>query len=159
MARRNYVNNKDFLNALIEYFAACDLAEKAGQEKPEIPRYIAECIFEMSRRMSTKSNFSGYSFKDDMIMDGVENCIKYLHTFNPEKTDNPFAYFSTAIWNAFIRRIKKEKKQLYVKYKSSQALLSVGGTFEGDENLNINATSDYMNAFIEDYEDKMGTKK
>ena len=89
-----------------------------------------------------------------MIMDGVENCLQYIRNFNPEKSTNAFAYFTQIIWYAFIRRIHKEKRQMYVKYKAGQNLLHAGETYEGDEMLNLNTSSDFVNAFIEDYEEK-----
>ena len=68
--------------------------------------------------LSYKSNFINYGFREDMISDGIENCIQYIHNFDPDKSKNPFAYFTQIIYYAFLRRIQKEKKSLYVKYKS-----------------------------------------
>ncbi len=154
--RRNYVNNKDFFDALIDYQKRCKEAEDSGEEKPIVTDYIGTCIWQIATRLASKPNFSGYSYKEDMIMDGVENCLLYMHNFNPEKTENPFAYFTQIIWYAFLRRIAKEKKQMYVRYKSSQAMLSSGGTYDGDDlGLYLSTDVDYINNFIEDYEEKL----
>jgi hypothetical protein len=113
----HYVNNKEFLAALIEYRKAIEDAEVNGLPKPPIPNYIGECILKIATHLSFKPNFVNYMFKDDMISDGIENCIQYLHNFNPEKSQNPFAYFTQIIHYAFIRRIGKEKRQLEIKNK------------------------------------------
>ena len=163
MARRvkkNYVNNRDFFEALVAYQKLCKEAEDSDDEKPRVPNYIGDCIWQIATRLASKPNFSGYTYKEDMIMDGVENCLLYMHNFNPEKTENPFAYFTQIIWYAFLRRIAKEKKQMYVRYKSSQSLIANGGTYDGDDiSLNLNTDVDYINKFIQDYEDKLFKKK
>ena len=121
MARkRNYVNNPDLLQALIDYRALCKEAENSGDKNPQVPEYIGKCILLIATRLATKPNFSGYSYKEEMISDGIENCLMYIHNFDPEKSQNPFAYFTQIIWFAFLRRIQKEKKHLYVKYKSME---------------------------------------
>jgi hypothetical protein len=158
-AKKNYVNNRDFFDSLVAYKKLCKEAEDSGDEKPRVPNYIGDCIWQIATRLASKPNFSGYSYKEDMIMDGIENCLLYMHNFNPEKTENPFAYFTQIIWYAFLRRIAKEKKQMYVRYKSSQAMLSVGGTYSGDADLHLNTDVDYINSFIQDYEDKLERDK
>jgi hypothetical protein len=116
---RNYINNKDLLAAMVQYLADLKEAEEAGREKPRIPEYIGMAIFKISEGLGKKGNFRDYSFLSEMKSDGIENCMQYLHNFNPEKSTNPFAYFTRIIWFAFIRRIQKEKKQQYIKYKLS----------------------------------------
>ena len=113
----HYVNNKDFLNALENYFAEVNRAEEKGLDKPPIPRYIGECFLKIANHLSYKPNFVNYMFKEDMICDGIENCVRYIHNFNPEKSKNPFAYFTQIIYYAFLRRISLEKKQLEIKNK------------------------------------------
>lgn len=155
-ATRNYVNNKDLLEALIEYQKQCKEAEDAGDELPRVPDYVGTCIFQIATRLATKPNFSGYSYKDDMISDGIENCLLYINNFNPEKSQNPFAYFTQIIWYAFLRRIAKEKKQMYIRFKSSQNMIAAGETYSGEDiTLHLNTAADYMNNFIEDFEDKL----
>ena len=155
--KKNYINNKDLYESLVQYQKDCSDAENSGEEKPIVPKYIGESIFQIATRLSTKPNFSGYSFKEDMIMDGIENCLQYMHNFDPEKTQNPFAYFTQIIWYAFLRRIAKEKKQMYIRYKSSHEMISMGETYEGGSelSLHLNTSADYINNFIEDYESKL----
>ena len=113
----HYVNNKEFLAALIRHRENIEIAELQGKEKPRIPRYIGECFLKIATHLSFKPNFVNYMFKEDMISDGIENCVQYIHNFNPEKSQNPFAYFTQIIHYAFLRRIQKEKKQLEIKNK------------------------------------------
>jgi len=113
----HYVNNKEFLNALENYFAEIERAKLEGKPKPVIPRYIGECFLKIANHLSYKPNFVNYMFKDDMICDGIENCVRYIANFNPEKSKNPFAYFTQIIYYAFLRRISQEKKQLEIKNK------------------------------------------
>ena len=120
MARKrseHYVNNKEFLYAIVAYKKDIREAEAAGLPKPVIPRYIGECFLKIATHLSYKPNFVNYMFKDDMACDGIENCVQYINNFNPEKSTNPFAYFTQIIHYAFLRRIQKEKKQLEIRTK------------------------------------------
>ena len=121
MAKRkrseHYVNNKEFLAALIKYREDKEIAQIRGLPKPVIPRYIGECFLKIANHLSFKPNFVNYMFKEDMISDGIENCVQYIHNFNPEKSQNPFAYFTQIIHYAFLRRIQREKRQLEIKNK------------------------------------------
>ena len=98
----HYVNNAQFLEAMIEYRDNCEKAKEQGKEKPPV---------------SYRPNFINYTYRDDMISDGIENCLQYMYNFNPDKSKNPFAYFTQIIYYAFIRRIQKEKKQSTIKNK------------------------------------------
>ena len=113
----HYVNNKEFLYAIVAYKKAIVDAEEAGQPKPRITNYLGECFLKIATHLSYKPNFVNYMFKDDMICDGIENCVQYINNFNPEKSNNPFAYFTQIIHYAFLRRIQKEKKQLEIRQK------------------------------------------
>ena len=158
--KKNYVNNKDLLDALIEYKKKCQEAEDQGDELPKVPNYIGECIYQIATRLATKPNFSGYSYKEDMIMDGIENCLLYIGNFDSNKSSNPFAYFTQIIWYAFLRRIQNEKKQMYIRFKSSHNMVAQGGTYESEEvQLHLNTNADYMNNFIEDFETKLNKNK
>ena len=122
MARRkakseHYVNNKEFLAALIKYREDVEIAKLRDRPKPVIPRYIGECFLKIANHLSFKPNFVNYMFKEDMISDGIENCVQYILNFNPEKSQNPFAYFTQIIHYAFLRRIQREKRQLEIKNK------------------------------------------
>ena len=120
MARKrseHYVNNKEFLAAIVEYKDKVALAAERGEAKPRITNYLGECFLKIATHLSFKPNFVNYMFKDDMVCDGIENCVQYINNFNPEKSKNPFAYFTQIIHYAFLRRIQKEKKQLEIKTK------------------------------------------
>ena len=164
MAKRNYVNNPEFLEAIVAYKKLCNEAEDSGDHTPQIPNYIGQCIYQISTRLASKPNFSGYSYKDEMISDGLENAIQALSNFDPEKSSNPFAYFTQIIWYAFLRRIDKEKKQLYIKHKVTVNSVMNGTAVEGGEDTDgapayIDLNNDYMSDFVKGYEKKMDDKK
>ena len=115
--KEHYVNNKEFLEALIDYKTVCDEHKARDEQKPPVTRYIGECFLKIAQHLSYRPNFINYTYKHDMISDGIENCLMYLHNFNPEKSKNPFAYFTQIIYYAFLRRIQREKKQTHVKNK------------------------------------------
>ena len=112
-----YVNNKEFLAAITVYRNSVLKARDDGAARPRVPNYIGECFLKIATHLSYKPNFVNYMFRDDMISDGIENCVQYIHNFDPEKSRNPFAYFTQIIHYAFLRRIQKEKKQLEIKTK------------------------------------------
>ena len=113
----HYVDNQKFLEEIIEYQNQRNYAKEAGEELPPCPEYIGECFLKIAQRLSFRPNFINYAFREDMISDGIENCVQYMNNFNPEKSKNPFAYFTQIIHYAFLRRIQKEKKQLEIKTK------------------------------------------
>jgi len=138
----HYVNNKEFLAALIAYREEREIAEVKGLPRPIIPRYIGECFLKIATHLSFKPNFVNYMFKDDMVSDGIENCVQYIHNFNPEKSQNPFAYFTQIIHYAFLRRIQREKRQLEIKNK----ILEKSGyseVFDDNNTLDGSNYSDY----------------
>ena len=126
MARRSttkkehYVDNKLFLQAMTEYKEKCDKAKARNRKNPPVTNYIGECFLKIANHLSYRPNFINYTFRDDMISDGIENCLQYLKNFNPKKSNNPFAYFTQIIYYAFIRRIQKEKKQITIKQRMIQ---------------------------------------
>jgi len=113
----HYVDNKKFLQAMKDWKEECCEAEEAGDESPRITNYIGECFLKIANGLSYRPNFINYTYKQEMISDGIENCLQYIKNFNPEKSNNPFAYFTQIIYYAFIRRIQKEKKQAHVKHQ------------------------------------------
>ncbi len=144
----HYVNNADFLAAIKEYKQKVLEAEESGAEKPQVSNYIGECILKIATHLSYKPNFINYSYKDDMILDGIENCIQYIDNFDPTKSSNPFAYFTQIIFYAFLRRIAKEKKQSYIKNKLIKDMpFELFELQEQDESGNYHNTYiDYMQA-------------
>ena len=113
--KEHYVNNKEFLAAMVEYTKNVNRAKRNKQPKPPVTDYIGSCFLKIANHLSYRPNFINYTFRDDMISDGIENCLQYLDNFNPRKSNNPFAYFTQIIYYAFIRRIQKEKKQVTIK--------------------------------------------
>ena len=113
----HYVDNKKFLIAMTEYRESRIKAEEEGQKRPQVTNYIGECYLKIANHLSYRPNFINYTYRDDMISDGIENCLQYMDNFDPAKSKNPFAYFTQIIYYAFIRRIQKEKKQQQVKQK------------------------------------------
>ena len=113
----HYVDNKKFLLAMTEYRELRIKAEEEGKKRPQVTNYIGECYLKIANHLSYRPNFINYTYRDDMISDGIENCLQYMDNFDPEKSKNPFAYFTQIIYYAFIRRIQKEKKQQQVKQK------------------------------------------
>jgi len=160
---KHYIDNKKFYTAILLYKKDVELAKKNGQEKPRIPAYIGECLYKIATRLSLKPNFISYTFRDEMISDGLENCINYLDNFNPEKSDNPFAYFTQIIWFAFIRRIDKEKKHLYIKQKTLENFYFEGmlaeQAFDEDKTVSVNLDNEYMKGLVESYERKQADKQ
>ena len=114
---QHYVDNQKFLKAIIEYRNKVESAKIRERKKPRIPEYVGDCFLKIATHLSYKPNFVNYMFREDMICDGIENCLQYIDNFNPEKSKNPFAYFTQIIYYAFLRRIQKEKKQLEIKGK------------------------------------------
>lgn len=113
----NYVDNKQLYQALVQWQKELKAAHKKKLPKPQLPEYVAECMIKMANRLSQKAGFVNYTYREDMVGDALESCLRYIHNFNPAKSTNAFAYITQIIHNAFIRRIQKEQKQLYVKMK------------------------------------------
>jgi len=160
--KKQYVNNADFLKALIDYKSKCKEAKKNKQPPPAIPNYIGECFMKIAEGLSHKPNFINYTYRDEMISDGIENCLMYFDNFNPDKSKNPFAYFTQIIYFAFLRRIGKEKKQTYVKYKATE-MIGILDEFEmlefEDGTTKQFELYDNIGEFIENYEEAKEAKK
>ncbi len=160
--QKHYINNADFLQALVDYQDGCKEAKKNKTEPPPIPNYIGECFMKIAEGLSHKPNFINYTYRDEMMSDGIENCLMYFSNFDPTKSKNPFAYFTQIIYYAFLRRIQKEKKQLYVKYKATEQM----GILDEMELMEFeDGTSrqfelyDNIAEFIENYEEAREKKK
>ena len=155
----HYVNNKELLEAMIVYRSKVeksymktfnkDLTKQPKQErgkhwegKPPIPNYLGDCFLKIATHLSYKPNFVNYMFREDMISDGIENCVQYIHNFDPDKSKNPFAYFTQIIHYAFLRRIGKEKKHLEIKTKIIERT-GYDEVMMVDDSLLSGSTSDY----------------
>jgi DNA-directed RNA polymerase specialized sigma24 family protein len=164
-SREHYVNNEQLLKAFIQYRGEVSEAENSGEELPQVPDYIAKSILKIATRLSYKSNFINYGFREDMVSDAVENCLSYILNFDPDKSKNPFAYFTQIIYYAFLRRIQKEKKQLYIKYKSLENS-EIMNELELNDNEHSTVSTqgftkvyDNMREFVETYESNTIKKK
>ena len=144
--KEHYVNNKEFLEAMIEYKIKCDKAKARNRKNPPVTNYIGECFLKIANHLSYRPNFINYTFRDDMISDGIENCLQYLGNFNPEKSNNPFAYFTQIIYYAFIRRIQKEKKQIQIKSKliANAGVENMMDQLKGDDAVYQSQMLDYL---------------
>lgn len=144
--KAHYVDNKQFLEAMKEWKAQCKEAEESGKPQPPVNNYIGECFLKIATHLSYRPNFINYTYRDEMISDGIENCLQYVHNFNPEKSNNPFAYFTQIIYYAFLRRIQREKKQQHVKNKLIEGMTveSVADTIDGDDTAYDNGYVDYL---------------
>ena len=158
-----YVDNAAFYQACVEYKNACAAALAEGKPKPRIPDYIGSCILKIATHMSYSRNFINYRYREDMIGDGYENCILYFHNFNPDKYKNPFGYFSQIVYYAFLRRIHREKKQLYIRHKVMMNQIDEGladsNEFDSGEDFGVQidkqlTDNEYMNDFVNNFEEK-----
>lgn len=158
----SYIDNKQFLQALIDFKESKRLALEQGKPEPKIPNYIGECFMLISENLSHRPNFLNYPHREDMVGDGVENCLMYFENFDPSKSSNPFAYFTQIVYYAFLRRIQKEKKQLYVKYKATEQI-GILDEFElselGDGTTRQFELYDNIAEFIGNYEETQNKKK
>jgi hypothetical protein len=155
MAKKHYVNNKDLYAAMVTYKEKVKLAEEQKKPLPVVPDYVGVCFMLICEKLSTKPNFMGYSYRDEMIADGIENCIAAAHSFDPSKSNNPFAYFTQIAWNAFIRRIQKEKKQAYVKHKNFIHSNLMDGLNEETSMTGQSIHNEYSDEIIRSFEERL----
>lgn len=155
---RNYINNKTLYGAMIQYKNSLKEAEANDKSKPQVPNYIGQSILLICNNLAKKPNFSGYTYKQEMISDGIIDCVAAVDNFDPDKTNNPFAYFTQIAWNAFIRRIHKEKKQTYIKHKNFENSFLMNELWEDGDNIHLKA-NEYSGEVVKSYEDKLTKTK
>lgn len=136
--KEHYVDNKLFYKEMVEWKKKYKESQEMDEPAPPVSEYIATCFFHIAENLAKKPNFVNYPFKDDMIGDGIENCLMYCSNFNPRKSKNPFSYFTQIIYYAFLRKIQKEKKQNYIKYKFLESQDTQGDFTEFLKLLGIN---------------------
>ena len=154
----HYVDNKEFLKAMIEFKEICNDSREKEIERPPVSNYIGECFLKIATHLSYKPNFINYTYREDMISDGIENCLQYVENFNPEKSKNPFAYFTQIIYYAFLRRIQAEKKQVHIKNMSIQKQHYEPYTTMAGDNNSYSIDETLMNNMLPD-EDVYKPKK
>jgi len=170
--KQHYVDNERFLEVMSDYREKYLQAKDNDTELPIIPDYAGECFLKIAERLSHRPNFINYAFREEMVSDGIENSVMYASNFNPEKSTNPFAYFTQIIYFAFLRRIEKEKKQLYIKYKTMEEYSSLEdhvdmGEMGSEESRAVSAGATPLTAdkrvsiqeFIHAFEEKKRKKK
>lgn len=166
--KQHYVNNKDLYNAMVEFKAKVEENKSIGKQPPRIPHYIGESIMKISTHLAYRPNFANYTFREEMISDGIENCLLYINNFDPAKSQNPFAYFTQIIYFAFIRRIQKEKKHLYTKYAAIEYANVMGETSESQTGDRTSYDTDIkygewsqeqMEKFMSDFEASKNMKR
>ena len=138
-SKNNFIDNKEMYAAFVDYRAKVDVAKEAGEPKPRVPKYIGKCFLDIAEHLSMRPNFSNYIYRQDMVMDAVENCLVYAANFDPTKSKNPFSYFTQVCWYAFIRRIGKEKRQIEICDK----IISKSGFEEFFVGDNLGTSSDF----------------
>lgn len=163
-----YVDNQKFYEEIVKYRKQIKENREKGIDDPPMPNYIGECIYKIADRLSMKPCFANYSFRDEMVSDGIENCILYFKDYDPEysnngaaATPNPFAYFTQIIYYAFLRRISKEEKHRYIMYKNFQETITqIYEINDSDDNLLISTSMyDNINQFMKKFESKEEEKR
>ena len=169
--KQHYVNNADLFDAMVEYKNSVAEAEKLENKKPRVPMFVGESIMKIATHLAFRPNFANYTFREEMISDGIENCLQYIDNFDPNKSKNPFAYFTQIIYYAFIRRIQKEKKYLYTKYaaiEKANFLDETSALHDSEKNSGVKYNSDIqygewsqeqMEQFMADFEESRKKKR
>ena len=149
----HYINNADFLAALIDHREKVQTARAANKPTPPVSNYIGDCFIKIARHLSYKSNFINYSYKDEMISDAIENCLAVVDNFDPAKSKNPFAYFTQITFFAFVRRINREKKQMATKFRYIDQLdINEIVTQDHDNGEFQNQFLEYLKTQMDNYE-------
>lgn len=164
--KNEYVNKQKFLEELIKHKAKVQEAKKNNTEPPRVPEYIGSCILAIAENLSRSKNFMGYSYRQEMISDAVENCLQYLDNFDPtiigkSGTSEPFSYFTQFCYYAFLRRIAKEKKQQYIKAKS-MVNMQLYYDLNGEDSDSVTTKflpNESLNSVIETFEATLEKKK
>lgn len=165
----HYVDNSKLYSAMVEYKTQVNQNKSDNVSPPRVSNYIGESIMKIATHLAFRPNFSNYTFRDEMISDGIENCLQYINNFDQTKSKNPFSYFTQIIYFAFIRRIQKEKKHLYTKYAAIGRANMIHETSylqEQDRGKDYNDKIEYgewsqeqMDTFMSEFEKKMFVKK
>jgi hypothetical protein len=157
----HYVNNADFSQAVVEYVERVNVAKAKNKPLPVVTDYIAQCFLRIAEGLSHKSNFIRYTYREEMVMDAVENCLKAIGNYDLEAATrtgkpNAFAYFTQITWYAFLRRIAKEKKQQDVKLKY---LTQSGIENFVDLELGDEMSQQVVGAFVDNLRDRIDKVK
>ena len=159
-----YIDNDAFYQALVDRKAEVEAAKAAGLESPQLSNFIGDCFIKIAKNLSKKYQFSGYSWRDEMVSDAIVHCVRYVDSFNVEKTNNPFSYFTQAVYYQFLARIEQEKEESYVKYHATLTSAAYGEACNNpdDDSYEIDMGDldiAYMNTFVSEFERKQAEKK
>ena len=147
----HYVDNKLFFAEMEKWKSEIDESDEVDDLPPMVTEYMGECFYKIATHLSYRPNFINYTYREEMIGDGIENCIRYAKNFNPEKSKNPFAYFTQIIYYAFIRRITKEKKQTSIKQKIiDNTSTKTYDIMEGDDDVYSNTYMEFLRDNLEE---------
>lgn len=153
-SQQHYINNKQLYKVMVQFRKDTNKAKREKVELPRIPDYVGECFLMICNNLSTRPNFNNYTYRDEMVSDGIENCVAAAYGFNPRKSSNPFAYFTQIAWYAFVRRIQKEKKQNYIKHKNFENSNMLNVLIEELYGPNQQAHSELSDMVIKNFEEK-----
>jgi DNA-directed RNA polymerase specialized sigma24 family protein len=149
--KQHYVDNKLFFAEMQKWKEEIAEQEEVDDLPPMVTEYMGECFYKIATHLSYRPNFINYTYREEMIGDGIENCIRYAKNFNPEKSKNPFAYFTQIIYYAFIRRITKEKKQTSIKQKIiDNTSTKTYDIMEGDDDVYSNTYMEFLRDNLEE---------
>ena len=149
--KQHYVDNKLFFAEMEKWKSEIDESDEVDDLPPMVTEYMGECFYKIATHLSYRPNFINYTYREEMIGDGIENCIRYAKNFNPEKSKNPFAYFTQIIYYAFIRRITKEKKQTAIKQKIiDNTSTKTYDIMEGDDDVYSNTYMEFLRDNLEE---------
>ena len=147
----HYVDNKLFFAEMEKWKSEINESDEVDDLPPMVTEYMGECFYKIATHLSYRPNFINYTYREEMIGDGIENCIRYAKNFNPEKSKNPFAYFTQIIYYAFIRRITKEKKQTAIKQKIiDNTSTKTYDIMEGDDDVYANTYMEFLRDNLEE---------
>ena len=147
----HYVDNKLFFAEMEKWKSEINESDEVDDLPPMVTEYMGECFYKIATHLSYRPNFINYTYREEMIGDGIENCIRYAKNFNPEKSKNPFAYFTQIIYYAFIRRITKEKKQTSIKQKIiDNTSTKTYDIMEGDDDVYSNTYMEFLRDNLEE---------
>lgn len=166
----HYVDNAEFYKAMVERKKLYNDWIAAGSVglKPQISNYIGQCITDIAHGLSRKYQFANYRYKDEMVADAVEHCIRYIDSFNPDVSKNPFSYYTQTCYFQFLNIIKSEQKEQYIKYKAILNSITFGdlATLSEDADAasehmfdNLDFDVSFMEKFVETYEARKAAKK
>lgn len=165
---RHYVDGVAFYNALKERRVAVTAALAAGNEKPRVSEFIGKCIMNISQNLSRKYQFANYPFRDEMVADAIVHCLRYIDSFDPEKSTNPFSYYTQTAYYQFLDRIRQERIHTYVKCKATMNSVVMSELASADDNAselaehihdNFEFDNDFMEKYIDDFELKLAKSK